>query len=331
MMARSNSKMVGVGISVKFISGTGFQVLDVMPGSPAEEAGIRPGYIIVAIQNGDDEAVRCDGDSQTAAAAVLSGEAGSTVTMTAKAGIGMDELPPFTMTRAAIEVISAIGRVSQTAPEVGIIRITEFDTQTPVQFKAAVADLQERGCTAFVLDLRNNPGGDIKPLMAIVAYFLNENDHVYTERHKTGSPETYSVKSVAYTDGYYDDCSVTADEIGQYRNMKFSVLVNENTASAAELFTAVVRDYELAAIVGVKTFGKGILQSVFDLSEFGYSGGLKLTIGYYDPPNGVNYHGKGIVPDVESTLDGSIDPYTITLLPENEDVQLLAAIEEAQK
>ena len=330
MLERSNSKMVGIGITVKRLSGTGMQIIEVMPGSPAEAAGLLPGNVIVAIKNGDEPEVRCDVEDQSAAMSAITGAVGTAVTLTVKESVGGAELPPMTITRAEVEIVSALGRVSQTQPTVGIIRITEFDTATPRQFKAAVADLQSRGCTSFVLDLRNNPGGDIKPLMAIASYFLQENDVVYTERHKTGSPTSFSVKAVAYTDGYYNDCSITAEEIGQYRGLKFSVLVNENTASAAELLTATVRDYQLATVVGTKTFGKGIMQSIIDLAPYGYSGGLKLTVGYYDPPSGVNYHGVGITPGVEVALDAAVDPTTVTLLAETADPQLMRAIQEAQ-
>ena len=327
---RFNGKMVGIGISyVRYEEPMGLMVADVMPNTPAAAAGLEPGDVIVTVQNGEEPPVRCSTDGYAAVAAAIAGEAGTAVKVTVTRTKHSNYQQIFTVTRAAFETVSVIGRVSTTDSTVGIVRITEFDTATPVQFKAAIADLQDKGCTAFVFDLRNNPGGDLKPLMAMAAYFLAENETVYTERHKDGSTNTYVVKTATYNDGYYDDCSIAANDIGRYSGLKFSVLVNENTASAAELFTAVVRDYELATVVGATTFGKGILQSVFDLSEYGYSGGLKLTVGYYDPPCGVNYHKKGITPDTEVRMT-AIDPLLVNLLTEDQDNQLRRAIQTAQ-
>ena len=106
-----------------------------------------------------------------------------------------------------------------------------------------------------------------------------------------------------------------------------AVLINGNTASAAELFTAVLRDYELATLVGTTTYGKGVLQNIFDLSPWGYTGGIKLTTGYYNPPSGENYDGKGIAPSgAETPLDDAVKNKNLYLLTEAEDNQLRAAI-----
>ena len=98
MMERSNSKMVGIGVSIYRMPGKGLQVVDVMPGSPAETAGILPGQIIVAVQNGEETAVRCDVEDQSAAVAAISGAAGTTVTLTVKASLDGAELPPIAVT-----------------------------------------------------------------------------------------------------------------------------------------------------------------------------------------------------------------------------------------
>ena len=123
----------------------------------------------------------------------------------------------------------------------------------------------------------------------------------------------------------YQYCSIDAADIGKYKDYPKAVVTNGSSASAAELFTAVLRDYELATLVGETTYGKGILQTVVGLDQWGYSGGLRLTTGYYDPPKGENYHEKGIEPQikVELTLAEGESPY---LLPEARDTQLLAAI-----
>jgi carboxyl-terminal processing protease len=120
---------------------------------------------------------------------------------------------------------------------------------------------------------------------------------------------------------------VAKEEIGMYRGYPLAVLTNGYTASAGELFTAALSEYELATIVGTNTYGKGVIQTIFDLSQMGYSGGLKLTIGYYAPPSGTHYDKVGIAPDIEVALDASLAGKNLYLVEEQEDNQLLAAIE----
>ena len=114
-----------------------------------------------------------------------------------------------------------------------------------------------------------------------------------------------------------------------YRNYEKVVLTNGSTASAAELFTAVLSEYDLALVVGETTYGKGVIQSIYDLSHFGaYSGAIKLTVGYYSPPSGQNYDGIGISPDegCEVALDPALAGKHLYTLTQEEDNQLIAAV-----
>ena len=126
--------------------------------------------------------------------------------------------------------------------------------------------------------------------------------------------------------GSYAACSVAASEIGMYRNYTHAVITNGYTASAAELFTAVLKDYSLATVVGETTIGKGVLQTVYNLEKWGYSGAIKLTTGYYNPPSGVNYDGVGVLPHVEVKLSEAAANKSIYLLTEEEDDQLQEAV-----
>ena len=124
------------------------------------------------------------------------------------------------------------------------------------------------------------------------------------------------------------------NEIGMYRRYPAAVLANGHTASAGELFTAALRDFGLADVVGENTFGKGVIQSIFPLSELGkyygvtLSGGLKLTVGYYTPPCGENYDAKGIAPTGDPVaLSEEAQNKNLYLLSEQEDAQLFAAIQ----
>ena len=147
---------------------------------------------------------------------------------------------------------------------------------------------------------------------------------------KEGNEEVDVVKVVKYS-GYFESCSVTAEDIGKYRGYDMVVLTNEYTASAAELFTANLRDYDIATQVGVTTFGKGCMQTILDLSYFGVEGGLRLTTAWYLPPCKETYHDIGIVPDPENEIPFDqtlLEKYSnVYLIPEDEDNQLAAAID----
>ena len=129
-------------------------------------------------------------------------------------------------------------------------------------------------------------------------------------------------------DKSYAGCDITRKDIGKYKDLKFAVITNGNTASAAELFTATVRDYDLGPIVGETTYGKGCMQSIFSLSYYGFDGGLKLTTKMYFPASGEGYHGIGITPDVPVELSEEAKQYNIYVLPEQLDNQLQTAIDQ---
>ena len=119
---------------------------------------------------------------------------------------------------------------------------------------------------------------------------------------------------------------LTAEDIGRYRDLKISLLVNDYSASAAELFTSNIRDYELGTIVGTTTYGKGCGQTTYPLSRYGYDGALKLTSFYDYPPCGEGYDGIGITPHVAVELSEEAQKYNINLLPDELDNQLAAAV-----
>lgn len=322
LKTQMESGAVGVGVTVTMDSATGnILVIQVAPDSPAQSAGVRPGDIIVRI------GTRAAGENVSdigyeLAMQKLLGSAGTVAEFVVlREGAELE----FAITRAPFTVVSAEGRVSATDPKVGIIRLTGFEAKTPTQFKNAMNALLEAGCERFVFDVRNNPGGEQKSVTAILSYFLNEKDTVLSVVSKDGTTTYYRAEAASYT-GEYADCSIKKEEIGMYRQYKSVVLTNGYTASAAELFTAALADYQLTTVVGDTTFGKGVIQSIYDLSAMGYSGGLKLTVGYYAPPSGVNYDGVGIVPHLPVALDPTVQNQNLYLLNEAQDNQLSAAI-----
>jgi carboxyl-terminal processing protease len=332
--------MEGIGVSVingSYEGMTAIKLIMVYPGSPAEAAGLKPGDLIVALKYQDElQSVDALG-GYTMAVNHLRGAAGTKAEFLVMrpSGSGYEQIE-FAITRAAFEAVSVTGKVSKTDPEVGIVTIIQFDLPTPEQFEATVDDLIAKGCTKFVFDVRNNPGGDLESIKAIQSYFLSEGDLLVSTKDKHGNEKKEYVKAVRHTSPAYSVCDVTEDEIGKYGDLTFCVLTNGNTASAAELFTATMRDYKLGTIVGETTYGKGCMQSIYDLSRtgpyyklYGVEGGLKLTTQMYFPACGESYHDIGIAPHVEVKLPAEVmEQYTMYDLPEELDTQLQAALEQ---
>ena len=232
--------------------------------------------------------------------------------------------------RAKVKTVSVTCKTSIRDNSVGIVSISQFDLTTPVQFKECMDKLIEQGCNKFVFDVRNNPGGDLASLVAVVSTLLEKDDVIITTKDSSGKVETTKVKTVNYSvSSGYSTCNVTNSDIGKYKDYEFVVLADENSASAAEIFTANLRDHGLAKIVGNKTYGKGSVQSIVDLSAYGseYYGGLRLTTKLYFPPCGVGYDGGiGIEPDYSVQLEGEAADIHFYKLTEEIDNQLQKAV-----
>jgi carboxyl-terminal processing protease len=174
--------------------------------------------------------------------------------------------------------------------------------------------------------MRNNPGGALNAIQAVLSYFLDKGDLIVSTEYSDGTKNEYFVKEVKYS-AAYAGYNVSKSDIGKYKDLNMIVLTNENTASAAELFTATMRDYELAKIVGTKTYGKGCMQNIIPLSRYGLEGALRVTSAMYFSKSHTVYHDIGIVPDYEVELSEEAAEYNFFLLPENLDDQLQKAIE----
>ena len=309
---------------------TVMRVANVIKGSPAEQSGLLMGDLIYAVGKGDASSTVNEMGFSDALAA-LKGKAGTFAEFTVYRP-SEDKFIPMSVERKSIISESVIYRIYSEDAKVGIVRIIQFNLTTPTQFKAAMDDLISKGCTDFVLDLRDNPGGDLLSVEAVLSYFLKENDVMIRTSYKSGEEEIDRVAVTSHT-GDYEGCSVSAEDIGRYRKdeYKYTVLCNGSTASAGELFTATFRDYELGTVVGVKTYGKGSMQRYFRLSQYGYSGVLKLTIAkYFSGANeGMNdgYDGIGITPHIICELSPEAAEKSIYELTDHDDDQLKKAIE----
>ncbi|MBO5622252.1 MAG: S41 family peptidase, partial [Butyrivibrio sp.] len=165
--------------------------------------------------------------------------------------------------------------------EIGYLKINEFDDVTTDQFTEGMSELRASDIKGLIIDLRSNPGGSLQAVCDIARQILPKGLIVYTV-DKEGNRENYSC------DGEHEiDIPVV-------------VLVNQYSASASEILTGAIKDYGLGKVVGVTTFGKGIVQRIFDLKD---GTAIKLTVSDYYTPNGNNIHGIGIEPDIEVEFD----------------------------
>ena len=287
----------GIGVSVTYEPETqGMYIYRVVPDSPAETAGMRTGMIITGVE---DTAVTAE--TYQKAIGLVAGEEGTAVALTVLDG---DKTQKIEVVRGKVESRSVW--YSNLGNGIGLIEIDEFSSSNVVrQFKNALQSLKDDGCKGCVFDLRGNPGGDLNVITSVLDMLLPEGPIV----HITVNGETRRTIS-------------STDEARKVQ-MPMAVLCNGNTASAAELFTADLRDYGLASIVGETTHGKGTVQSIFRNAD---GSAYKLTTSYYTPASGTGYDGTGIVPDFEITL--SDDPNTNRfLIPRSSDRQLQKAVE----
>ena len=338
-MDSNNGQMCGIGVSVVSgaleIDGVKYQVItivNVYPDSPAEKAGVLPGDHIMYVGIGDD-AVLVNQMGYTNALAKLKGDKGTECAFTVfRFPMGVPEgasyeVMEITAIREIFTTRSVTFRHYSEDKTVGIIRLTGFDNTTRDQFIDAVETLKTEGCTSFVLDLRNNPGGLLTSVEDVLVLFLQEGDVIITTKDASGQETTTTLTCNKLGQVQCGTGTLTREDVGKYRDLKISLLVNDYSASAAELFTANIRDYQLGTIVGTITYGKGCGQTTYSLARYGYAGALKLTSFYYSAPLGECYDGVGITPHKVVELSEEALRYNINLLPDHLDNQLGAAVD----
>ena len=295
----------------------------VQKNSPAQKAGLLRGDEIVAITT-EAGTTQVNDVSYPEASALIRGEVGSEVSLTVLREVSNEQvLLDFRITREALVLESVTGRVSATEATVGILSITTFDLTTPEGLKKNMEKLLASGVRHFVIDLRNNGGGDLESVIACAGMFLEENQVILSTKDKNGKEKVYTAKERIHS-GEYEPCTLRKEDIGKYRGYSYAVLINENTASAAELLTAVFRDYSLGVVVGTESYGKGSMQGLYSLAPIGLEGGIRVTTKMYFPPCGEGYNGTGIKPDIAVELPW--DKH-LGLIEDKDDPQLMRAIE----
>ena len=296
LLTSNSGDYVGLGISVQTPDDAGSMVISVYTGGPADLAGLKKGDIITKV-NGTptanlslDALIACFSDDEDVPDEITYLRGGVETTVTIQ--------------RTEVHV----NRVTTTiySGNIGYIRITEFNGSVASDFISAAKALQEQGIKNLIIDLRDNPGGGLNEVLSVASTLIPKGDLIVSIRSKSGDERVYQ------SDG------------DERFDMKMVVLVNGYSASASELLTGALKDYKLATIVGTQTFGKGIVQSFYHISENG--GWAKMTTDAYYTPNDVCIQGVGISPDIVVDLPESLKDLAIDLIDPAEDTQLQAAL-----
>lgn len=281
----------GLGIEVTMEDGF-VKVVAPIDGTPAKQAGVESGDLIVRL---DDQPVK--GMTLNDAVQIMRGEPGTEIKLTIVRE-GRDKPLQVSITRAVIEVQSVDSRMLD--ENYGYLRVSHFQTNTQEALDKALHKLEseaENGLSGMVLDLRNNPGGVLSAAVSVSDSFLDDGLIVYTEGRVANSRLSYSARPGDALDG-----------------APLVVLVNEGSASASEIVAGALQDHKRAIVIGHRTFGKGSVQTIQDLSS---GGALKLTTARYFTPDGRSIQAQGIDPDIHTgrfkltNLDeGDIGPLT---------------------
>lgn len=285
----------GIGIVVNLTEENEIKVVEVNERGPAKEAGMMVNDVITAIDGKNVSEME-----YSDAVKLVRGETGTDVTLMVKRGTQQLE---FTMTREEIVSKTVTSRMLEN--DIAYIRITAFKENTGYQYNIELKQCLEDGAKAIIFDLRDNGGGLVSACSECLDPLLPEGDIAIAE-FKDGSTEVI--------------CKSDSLEL----DLPMAVLVNENSASAAELFSASLRDFDKAVLVGKNTFGKGIMQNTYNLEN---GGGLRLTVAKYRTVKSECYHGVGLAPDYEVDIPEKYAQTAIEDIPENEDTQLQKAIE----
>lgn len=298
LLESSSGVYYGIGAVVSQDVKTGIiTVVKPYEGTPAYNAGLLPNDIIYKV-NGEE----VTGKDLTEVVSKIKGKEGTEVVITIYRD-GVVEPMDFTIVRQKINIPTIEFEMLDSRNKIGYIQITEFDEITVSQFSDAVSQLERKGMKGLIIDVRDNPGGLLNSVVKILDRLIYKGLLVYTEDKNGQREEKY------------------ADDSKQF-NKPIVVLINENSASASEIFAGALQDYEKATIVGTTSFGKGIVQSVIPLTD---GTAVKLTISKYYTPKGRNIHGTGITPDVEIELDEELKK--MVTIPHDQDNQLQKAIE----
>ena len=286
---------VGIGILTQINDDGRVEIVDVYSDTPASEAGLQAGDLILQI----NDAVY-NGDALGDFLANLHAEDGAENTFVIMRG---EKTLSFTLIAREVHTPSVSSRML--TDSIGYIHILTFHGTCVEETQQAIDDLKSKGMKSLVLDLRDNLGGSLYDAVDIADFFLPKNYVVTTLRSRTGQMQEYKTERNGL-------------------EIQIVLLVNEYSASASELVAGALKDYDAAYLIGTRTYGKGIVQTYYQITET--NGWLKLTSEAYFTPNGVCVQDEGIEPDQIIELPEGAENYAIDQLPFDMDTQLQAAI-----
>ena len=275
LLEDSSGTYCGIGAVVMQNPETGvIYIVQSFEGGSAYEEGITTGDMIYKV---DGEEVT--GEDLSEVVSKTKGKEGTTVEV--EFYIAAEEkYRTVTLERRQIEVPTVEYEMKE--DKIGYIAVSAFDEPTDEQFIAAIEDLEVEGMEGLIVDLRNNGGGMLETVVNMLDYMLPEGSTIVSTKDKNGKGDTYTAQSK------------------HEFNLPLVILVNENTASASEVFSGAIKDYQMGSLVGITTFGKGIVQSLMELPD---GTALKLTTSKYYTPDGKNIHKTGIEPDVTVEME----------------------------
>ncbi len=261
---------VGIGIYMAKDKNDNVVVLMAIPDSPAEEAGLKTGDIIVKVDGEDCTKLDLDVVSSK-----IKGDEGTTVELE----VSRDgEIFTKTITRKEIIIKDMDSKMLD--GKIGYIQIISFNTGCAKEFKEKLNELKDQGMKSLIIDIRDNGGGVVDEVIDIADYLTKKDSVLMITEDKNKKQEIEKAKEDSLVEG-----------------MKIVLLVNENSASASEILTGALKDNNVAKVLGVTTFGKGVMQEPIEIPEIG--GALKVTIREFKTPNGNTIHKTGIKPDIE--------------------------------
>ena len=270
--ASTDGAYAGIGVSIQKNKNGGVQIAECYEGGPGAEAGLQTGDVITAINDTDVTDMELSD-----VVSLIRENKDNTIVLTVFRE-NEEKSREISVDVTDVELPSVFGEMLD--KKTGYIQITQFTGVTPQQYKDMFAELKDRGMERLVIDLRDNPGGLLTSVCDILREILPEGLIVYTE-------DKYGNREEETCDGKHQ------------LDMPLAVLVNENSASASEIFAGAVQDHEVGTIVGITTYGKGVVQELRQLSD---GSAVKLTVSNYYTPNGNSINKVGIKPDVEVKL-----------------------------
>lgn len=270
--ASTDGAYAGIGVSIQKNKNGGVQIAECYEGGPGADAGLQTGDVITAINDTDVTDMELSD-----VVSLIRENKDKTIVLTVFRE-NEEKSREISVDVTDVELPSVFGEMLD--KKTGYIQITQFTGVTPQQYKDMFAELKDKGMERLVIDLRDNPGGLLTSVCDILREILPEGLIVYTE-DKDGNRE-----------------EETCDGKNKL-NMPLAVLVNENSASASEIFAGAVQDHGVGTIVGTTTYGKGVVQELRQLSD---GSAVKLTVSNYYTPNGNSINKVGIKPDVEVKL-----------------------------